>query len=245
VAVGAGTALLDQAWFCPGVLQPEGAGSFTLGVRHGLIVDADGRRYANECLPYDRFGREMAARPQRVPSWLVFDSREGGRLPAIAMPEGDPDQHLAAGTWVRADTIEELATAMDVAGQALATTVEEFNLDAANGVDTRFGRGADEYDTFFAGGGPPTAVLAPLVEPPYLAARIVLSDLGTKGGVLTDAAARVLTGTGDVIPGLYAVGNSAASMVGKWYPAPGVPIGVAMVFASLAVRSITAAAIAT
>ena len=65
------------------------------------MVDATGRRYANECLPYDRFGREMAKRADRIPSWFVFDNREGGRLPAIAMPEGDPGRppggrHLGA-----------------------------------------------------------------------------------------------------------------------------------------------------
>ena len=70
------------------------------------MVDATGNRYANECLPYDRFGREMAKAPERIPSWFVFDSREGGRLPAIAMPEGDPAEHLAAGTWVQADTLD-------------------------------------------------------------------------------------------------------------------------------------------
>ena len=87
-------------WFCPGLEQPDGGGSFTLGFRSGLMVDQTGRRYANECLPYDRFGREMAKAPERIPSWYVFDSREDGRLPAIAMPEGDPAAHLAAGTWV-------------------------------------------------------------------------------------------------------------------------------------------------
>ena len=52
-AVGAATALLDQGWFCPGLEQPDGGGSFTLGFRGGVMVDANGRRYANECLPYD------------------------------------------------------------------------------------------------------------------------------------------------------------------------------------------------
>jgi 3-oxosteroid 1-dehydrogenase len=240
IALGAGTAGLDQAWFCPGVLQPGGEGSFTLGVRGGMIVGADGARYANECLPYDRFGRQMATAAGAIPSWFVFDSREGGRLPAIAMPEGDPEQHLAAGTWVEADTIEELAAAMGVPADRLAASVAAFARDAQAGTDSEFSRGADEYDTFFAGGGPPGAVLAPLAQPPYRAAQIVLSDLGTKGGVLTDSSARVLTGAGEVIPGLYAVGNSAASMTGEWYPAPGVPIGTAMVFASLAVGTITA-----
>ncbi|RZI91704.1 MAG: FAD-dependent oxidoreductase, partial [Microbacterium sp.] len=100
-AVGAATALLDQGWFCPGLEHPDGHGSFTLGFRSGVIVDATGNRYANESLPYDRFGKEMAKAENRIPSWFVFDNAEGGGLPAIAMPEGDPADHLAAGTWVR------------------------------------------------------------------------------------------------------------------------------------------------
>ena len=111
VALGAATDFGALGWFCPGLEQPDGGGSFTLGFRSGLMVDQGGRRYANECLPYDRFGREMARAPERIPSWYVFDSREDGRLPAIAMPEGDPAAHLEAGTWVSAATIGELAAA--------------------------------------------------------------------------------------------------------------------------------------
>ena len=238
VAVGAATAMLGEAWFCPGLEQPGGGGSFTLGFRGGVIVDGAGRRYANECLPYDRFGREMAKAADRIPSWLVFDAREGGRVPAIAMPEGDPEEHLAAGTWVRAETIEKLAAAMGVDAGTLAATVERYNAHAAAGADPDFGRGADEYDTFFAGGGGPSSVLVPVSEPPFVAARVVLSDLGTKGGLVTDAAARVLRADGTAIPGLYAVGNTSASLTGPVYPAPGVPLGTAMVFASLAARDL-------
>jgi 3-oxosteroid 1-dehydrogenase len=235
-AVGAATGLLDEGWFCPGLEQPDGGGSFTLGFRGGLMVDAAGRRYANECLPYDRFGREMAAAaqgaPARIPSWFVFDSREGGRLPAIAMPEGVPEEHLAAGTWVRADTLEELAGLAGLPADALVATVERFNGFAETGVDEDFGRGEDEYDTFFGG------ELSPVTMPPYTAARFVLSDLGTKGGLVTDDAGRVLRADGSPIPGLYAAGNSAASVFGAVYPGPGAPLGSAMVFASLAVRDL-------
>jgi 3-oxosteroid 1-dehydrogenase len=234
-ALGAATSLLDQGWFCPGLLQVDGRGSFTLGFRGGLMVDATGRRYANECLPYDRFGREMAKAVERVPSWFVFDSREGGRLPAISMPEGDPAEHLAAGTWVQAETLPELAALMSVPADALVETVERFNGFAAAGRDEDFGRGDDEYDTFFAGGGGPETVLLPLAQAPYFAARFVLSDLGTKGGLVTDSSARVLRVDGTSIEGLYATSNSAANVAGAFYPAPGIPLGTAMVFASRAV----------
>jgi 3-oxosteroid 1-dehydrogenase len=240
VALGAATDYTPLGWFCPGLAQPDGGGSFTLGFRSGLMVDASGRRYGNECLPYDRFGRLMAQSPDRVPSWFVFDSREGGRLPAIAMPEGDPAEHLAAGTWHQADTLAELAGRIDVPTDALVATVERFNGFAATGTDEDFGRGADEYDTFFATGDGPNKALVPLDSPPYFAARFVLSDLGTKGGLVTDAAGRVLRPDGTPIPGLYAAGNSAASVFGAVYPGPGAPLGSAMVFASLAVRDLGA-----
>ncbi len=89
------------------------------------------------------------------------------------------------------------------------------------GVDEDFGRGEDEYDTFFTG-GPGTALTA-CDQPPYYAARFVLSDLGTKGGLVTDAAGRVLREDGSPIPGLYASSNSAASVFGGVYPGPGAP----------------------
>jgi 3-oxosteroid 1-dehydrogenase len=238
VEIGAATDLLDQGWFCPGLEQPDGSGTFTLGFRGGVIVDQGGRRYANECLPYDRFGRAMAAEPGRIPSWFVFDSREGGRLPAIAMPEGLPEEHLAAGTWVRAESLEELAERLDLPD--LVGTVARFNGFAERGIDDDFGRGSDEYDTFFAGGDGPNKALVPLEQAPYFAARLVLSDLGTKGGLVTDARGRVLRPDGGVIAGLYATGNSSASVVGAVYPGPGAPLGTAMVFASLAVQDMVA-----
>ncbi len=71
---------------------------------------------------------------------------------------------------------------------------------------------------------------------PFHAARIVLSDLGTKGGVRTDADARVLRADGTPIDGLYAAGNTSASLSGRFYPGPGVPLGTAMVFSYRAVQ---------
>ena len=241
IALGAAADFSAVGWFCPGLEHPDGSGSFTLGFRSGLMVDAHGHRYANECLPYDRFGREMAQDPARVPSWFVFDSREGGRLPAIAMPEGDPAGHLAAGTWVQADTLEDLAAAIGVPPAALSETVARFNGFCESGRDEDFGRGEDEYDTFFAGGTGPNKALTPCDQAPFYAARFVLSDLGTKGGLVTDQAGRVLREDGSAIPGLYASSNSAASIFGPVYPGPGAPLGSAMVFASLAVRDMLGA----
>ena len=64
----------------------------------------------------------------------------------------------------------------------------------------------------------------------------MLGDLGTKGGLVTDADANVLREDGSAIPGLYAAGNTSASIAGPYYPAPGTPLGTAVVFAYRAVQ---------
>ncbi|OKK07472.1 3-oxosteroid 1-dehydrogenase [Streptomyces sp. CB02488] len=238
VEAGAGTALMDEAWWCPGTELPDSTAAFTLGLRGGLAVDGSGRRFANESLPYDRMGRAMAARGADTPVHLVFDSREGGALPAITVPPADPARQLAAGAWVRADSLSGLAALIGVPAQALTDTVARFNGFAATGRDEDHHRGEDPYDLFFAAGNAPgpNPCLVPLDRPPYYAARLVLADLGTKGGLRTDAHARVLDREGRPLPGLYAAGNTSASFTGRVYPGPGVPLGSAMVFASLAVR---------
>ncbi|MFD8566869.1 FAD-binding protein [Streptomyces sp. NPDC059639] len=236
VEIGAATDLMDEAWWCPGLELPDGNAAFTLGLRGGLVVDASGERFANESLPYDRMGRELAGRPS--PAYFVFDSRSGGRAPAITVPDCPPEDQLAAGTWVRAETPAELAALLGLPAAALERTIARFNAFAADGKDADFGRGEEPYDRFFAGRTEtgPGPCLVPLDRPPYYAARMVLSDLGTKGGLRTDPAGRVRTAEGGVIPCLYAAGNTSASFAGRVYPGPGIPIGTAMVAASLAVR---------
>ena len=66
--------------------------------------------------------------------------------------------------------------------------------------------------------------------------QLVPGDLGTKGGLVTDEHARVLEESGAVIPGLYAAGNTTASVMGRTYPGPGSTIGPAAVFGYLAAK---------
>ena len=63
-------------------------------------------------------------------------------------------------------------------------------------------------------------------------------DIGTKGGLLTDRDARVLNDAGQVIPGLYCIGNNSASVMGPAYPGAGSTLGPAMTFAYRAISDI-------
>jgi 3-oxosteroid 1-dehydrogenase len=241
IAIGAATELTDDAWWCPALVQPDGSAAFFLGLRCGIFLDDSGERFANESLPYDRMGRTLAADPaHRIPCHYVFDSREGGALPAInCVPGATGEQYLAAGAWVRADTLDELAAVTGLPAAAVRASVERFNGYAKTGIDEQFGRGADEYDRYFAApSDAPNPCLVPLDTPPYYAARVVLGDLGTKGGLRTDHDARVLRTDRTPIHGLYAAGNTSASIMGRYYPAPGSPIGTAMVFAHRAAQHV-------
>ena len=62
-----------------------------------------------------------------------------------------------------------------------------------------------------------------------------------QGGMRTDEKARVLDDHGAPIGGLYAIGNNAASAMGRSYPGAGVTLGPAMTFGYIAARDITGA----
>ncbi|WP_127782120.1 FAD-binding protein [Rhodococcus sp. X156] len=237
IAIGADVDLMSEAWWSPGVTHPDGRSAFSLWFTGGIFVNDNGERFVNESLPYDRLGREvidaMTAGTVTLPYWMVYDDREGEKPPVVAsmQPMGDPKDYVAAGLWKTADTLEELAEQIGVPAENLVATVTRFNGFVSAVSDEDFHRGDEPYDRAFSGGASP---LVPIEQGPFHAAAFGLSDLGTKGGMRTDTAARVLDKEGAVIPGLYAAGNSMAAVTGTVYPGGGNPIGASMVFAHLA-----------
>lgn len=245
IAIGADSALMGECWWSPGLLNPDGSSSFFVGIMEGLIVDRLGNRFTNEVLPYDRLGREMLANVEGETGlprfWLVFDDRQGGALPiaAVTIPLADPADYRAAGLWHSAPDLATLAATIDVPADALEASVARFNQFAAQGRDADFARGEEPYDRFFAQSADPASVLPPVEKAPYHAVALGLSDLGTKGGLVTNIWGQVLNRTGDPILGLYAAGNTMAAVSGKTYPGGGNPIGSSMVFAYRAVQHLT------
>ncbi|MEW5811112.1 MAG: FAD-binding protein [Actinomycetota bacterium] len=239
IAAGADTDLMDQAWWSPGLMHPDGTAAFALWFTGGIFVDDHGRRFVNESAAYDRLGRAVLAAMDEgavtLPFWMVYDDSSNGPVPPVQAPNVsmvETQRYVDAGLWRSADTLEGLADAIGVPPDNLVDTVRRFNDFARRGVDEEFDRGGEPYDRAFSGGASP---LHPIERPPFHAAAFGVSDLGTKGGLRTDAAARVLDTTGAVIPGLYAAGNTMAAPSGFAYPGGGNPIGTSMVFSHLAV----------
>ncbi|MCA2210929.1 FAD-binding protein [Nocardia rosealba] len=238
IAAGADTDLMDQAWWSPGLTHPDGRSAFALWFTGGIFVDRNGERFVNESAPYDRLGREVIRRLEAgemtLPFWMIYDDSEGEVPPikATNVSMVETEKYVAAGLWHTAETLAELAAKIGVPADKLEATVERFNSMVATGVDPDFGRGDEAYDRAFSNGEPP---LVRIDKGPFHAAAFGISDLGTKGGLRTDSAARVLDRDGQPIPGLYAAGNTMAAVSGEVYPGGGNPIGASMLFSHLAV----------
>ncbi len=264
MAVGAATGLMDECWWMPGLIQPYGRAGFIASVNGGIMVNGAGERFGNETGPYDRFGRRMRAGDAtgvpHVPCWWIWDSTLGPSVPAAytSLPVLDRAAYEAAGLWKRADTLAGLAARIGIPADGLARTVDRFNGFAETGTDEDFHRGETPYDRYIATElpamfgldqrfrpGTPNPCLIPIAQAPFYAAQVALGDLGSKGGLKTDAAARVLRPDGTAIEGLYAAGDTMSSVTGRAYPAPGSPIGTCMVFSYLAAKDMVQGSNAT
>jgi 3-oxosteroid 1-dehydrogenase len=243
--LGAATALMDDAWWGPSIPLPGGP-YFCLAERSlpgCVLVNGAGQRFVNESAPYVDAVHAMyegnSQENRHIPAWLVFDQRYRDRYVFAGRPPGRlfPRRWYAAGAVFQAPDLAGLADAIGVDPAALAKTVARFNDFARTGQDEEFSRGASAYDRYY--GDPrcrPNPNLAPLAKAPFYAVRIVPGDLGTKGGLRTDARGRVLREDGSVIDGLYAAGNASAAVMGHSYAGAGATIGPAMTFGYIAAR---------
>ncbi len=234
IGLGAATALMDEAWWLPAIGFPGGIAVGSLRERAfpgSIIVDDEGERFMNEAMSYNECGHQIYQRGS-VPAWMIIDSRHRERYPFVILKPGEtPDGN---GILTKADTLAELAGKVGLPAEKLERTVRRFNEFAKSGRDEDFGRGDDAYDRYYSDPrGRPNPNLGALDQPPFYACTIFPGDLGTKGGLVTDEFARVLREDGSVIDGLYAAGNTTATVMGRSYPGPGCTIGAAMVFAHL------------
>lgn len=244
--LGADIDLMDQAWWFPAIAPLPGKAPAVMLAERSLpgclIVNQNGQRFANESADYMSFGQrllelERSGRPVEA-MWIVFDQQYrnsyvfGAELfPRVPIPQIWYD----AGIAVRADSLRELGARIGVPTTEFNQTMTHFNESAAVGEDPDFGRGRSAYDRYY---GDPTITpnpnLRPLTKGPFYAVKMVLSDLGTCGGLKADERARVLREDGTVIAGLYAIGNAAANAFGATYPGAGATIAQGLVYGYIA-----------
>ena len=205
-----------------------------------IAVTPSGKRFTNEGNSYHDFVQAMVkackGKPE-VSAWLLCDHttlRDYG-LGAVAPAPLPIGRHLKSGYLKQGQSLAVLATAIGIAPATLETTVAQFNVKADSGEDPEFGKGSTAYNRFQGDSlVTPNPCVAPLKTGPFYAIKLVVGDIGTFAGLVTDERTRVLDSARKPIKGLYAVGNDAASIMGGNYPGAGITLGPALTFGYVA-----------
>lgn len=243
--------LMAHTWGAPTLSVPKEDRFRALFVERSLpgcmVVNAAGQRFLNESCPYPEFQQAMFADHARnggeIGAWIVFDAEFRRKYPMgpLGPGEAQPDHRLSkswlGSVYFKAATLEELARQIGVDPAGMVATAERMSDFARSGKDLDFDRGGNVFDRYYSDASvKPNPNLAPIGTGPFYAIRLYPGDIGTKGGLLTDADARVLDGAGQAIEGLYCTGNNSASVMGPAYPGAGSTLGPAMTFGLRAVE---------
>lgn len=102
-------------------------------------------------------------------------------------------KHVGLGYYAEGATLEELAEKLSINAEGLKASVEQYNADAAAGAENAQ-----------IAAVPKRALDA---EGPYYGVRVEAANHMTKGGVVCNENAQVLSADDTVVPGLYAAGE--------------------------------------
>jgi len=234
----------DAAAWMPVSKVPYGKGEFGVfphlldRYKPGVIgVLRNGKRFTNESNSYHDVGVAMieACKGQKETAmWLVCDKTTLGKyglgfVKPAPMPFG---KYIRNGYLFEGKTLADLAQVTGIDAAGLEATVREYNTGAVQGVDEQHGRGTTAFNRYLADPNhQPNPCVAPVEKGPFYAVKLLMGDLGSFDGIQTTVVGEVKKSDGSVIPGLYAVGNDRASIMGGNYPAAGITHGPNMVFA--------------
>lgn len=155
----------------------------TGGADMNLLVNKEGELLAN------RSGLDRASMIQSQPGGAAFYITDKTGYDSFYRIR----KHVGLGYYAQGETLEELAQALGIDAAGFKASVEQYNADAQAGAENAV-----------LGSVPKRALDA---EGPYYGVRVEAADHMTKGGVVANENAQVLTAEGEVVPGLYAAGE--------------------------------------
>lgn len=213
-----------------------------------VAVLKTGQRFTNESESYHDVGAALIAACEdqaETACWLIAD-RTAIRKYGLGFAKPAPvplSVYTRSGYLKTGRTLAELAQACGIDPKGLETSIAAYNDHARKGEDPAFHRGSTAFNRYLADPEVrPNPCVAPIETGPFYAVKIVMGDLGTFDGLETTVAGQVLDRQGAAIPGLYAVGNDRASIMGGNYPGAGITLGPAMTFGYITGRHLAGAA---
>ncbi len=245
---GASLGNMTSAWWSPvlsipGDNWPEGGQKSSpilieRTLPHSLMVNKSGKRFCNEATNYSAlagafhfFDPNKYGYPN-LPAWIVFDSTYRDKYPFANIMPGSENP-----SWMKTSpTLDGLANELDIDSENLVSTIQNFNSFVEEGDDKEFFRGKSDYDSFYGDRSQSGvySTLGKLEKAPFFAVEINIGALGTNGGARTDEYGRVISASGNIIEGLYTVGNAMAGSTGSVYAGAGGTLGPALTYGYLA-----------
>ena len=178
-----------------------------------VLVNQHGRRFLNEASYGAVLGREIVYGQNGI-AWLLMDAAIAEEVQAAGGNISEP--------FATADTVEELAAAIDVPVDFLLAEIDTYNANAEAGVDVLFQK--------------PEQFLTPLLTAPFYAFNYGVSGavgFMTTGHVEINLDAQVVDQIGDPIPGLYAAGQGGCGL-GRLQYNSGIRLGEGSFFGRIA-----------
>lgn len=208
-AVGADTPRDIAIEGCAPVYRSNGEITPLIRQSDCVWVNRLGHRFCDEAISADFiYGQNAVARQPGKMCWAILDetlvAQAYHSLPGLMAPleavENDMGSvyvtlydEIAKGGIVQAQTIPELAQAMEVDPAALTAEIEAYNADCRAGHDRLFDKAR--------------AHLRPIESAPFYAVQAGMDIITTHGGIRTNSRMQVMQADGmQAIPGLYAAG---------------------------------------
>ena len=171
-----------------------------------LMIDADGKRFANEAPAAATILNKQMINHGSKAYWNILDGNntigfDADYFEVVKQNAEQGDKAIA----VYAKTLDELADKLGVSKDTLKETVAAYNEACKAGTDAQFGKDASYLKELPEDGG-------------YYAVYRREGSWGTIGGAIVDKQQHVLKEDGSILPGVYAAGETAtAQLFGEWY----------------------------
>ncbi len=206
----------------PGIAKSTYNGSMAAWDQSGILVDRKGQRVVNERGPGISIVKKQEEQEDST-LFLLMDQNTfdtfSSKIPGTGISQEMLDTWLENNgeegpVFAHGETIEEVCNIVEVDAKGLEDTIERYNGFVENGKDEDFGRPAD-YLKEKIGQGPYYLVEQ---KPRYAT---------TLGGLKINTDLQVINKDGEVIEGLYAVGDTAGGVRGD-DSVPGADVGWAI-----------------
>ena len=187
---------------------------------YGIVVNQEGRRFMDEASGwidkvYEPVARAISLQTGGIGYFITDAKLKDVPVYTRGLKTDQPP--------ILADTLEELAKKLEIPIDALDETVRNFNKSLSFG----------KFDPLKLDGlatrglTPPKSNWArPIDQPPYMSYPIICTVVLTFGGLKVNAKAQVVNTDGNVIPGLYAAGETAGMYYGPYVGATQVMRGI-------------------